>query len=82
MGIKMRQNKRQDACCKVCGNKIEESLGMFDIAFTDKHVITICDKCNNQLFSKSLKASCIIDNKIKSKQDQEVIAIRNGRSKY
>ena len=82
MGIKMRQNKNQHVSCKVCGNKLEESLGMFDIAFTDKHIITICDRCNNQLLSKSLKASCLIDSKIKSKKDQDIIARRKGRSKY
>ena len=82
MGIKMRQNKNQHVNCKVCGNKLEESLGMFDIAFTDKHIITICDRCNNQLLSKSLKASCLIDSKIKSKKDQDIIAMRKGRNKY
>ena len=52
----MRTNKSFDAVCKVCGATRKNSLDLFDIAFTDKHIITICDMCNEQLFNKSLKA--------------------------
>lgn len=82
MSIKMRSNNDEDAICKVCGNGQDNSLGMFDIAFTKKHIITICDDCNNQLFSKTLKASCMINAKLKKKKDLDIIAIRKGRKMY
>lgn len=82
MGIRMRQNKNPHVNCKVCGNNLDNSLGMFDIAFTDKHIITICDKCNETLFSKSLKASCMVNEKLKSKKDLDIIARRKGRKMY
>lgn len=75
--IRMRVNKSDDAVCKVCGNTRKNSLELFDIAFTDKHIITICDKCNSQLFDKTLKADCAVNHKLKSKKDIAIISKRN-----
>lgn len=80
MGIKMRLNKSDESVCKVCGNTRKTSLELFDIAFTDKHIITICDSCNEVLFNKTLKASCMIDSKLKSQDDLEVIRNRSEKS--
>ena len=41
MAIKMRTNKDEKAVCKCCGATRKHSLDMFDIAFTDKHIITL-----------------------------------------
>lgn len=77
--IKMRINKSDDAVCKVCGHTKKNSLELFDIAFTDKHIITICDKCNDRLFDKTLKASCGVNGKLKSKKDLAVISSRKKK---
>lgn len=82
MSIKMRSNNDENAVCKVCGENKHNCLGMFDIAFTKKHIITICDKCNNELFYKTLKADCKVNAKLKSKDDLDIIATRKGRSKF
>lgn len=74
--IRMRTNKSSDAVCKVCGANRKNSLDLFDIAFTDKHIITICDMCNSKLFNKSLKAECYVNGRIKSKADLQVIRSR------
>ena len=74
--IKMRTNKSTDAVCKVCGNGRDKSIELFDIAFDEKHIITICDACNEVLFSKCLKATCSVNAKIKSQHDLMVKRIR------
>lgn len=78
--IRMRTNKSYDAVCKVCGATRKNSLDFFDIAFTDKHIITICDMCNEQLFNKSLKATCYVNGRVKSQDDLQII--RSRRRKY
>ena len=76
----MRTNKSPDAVCKVCGATRKNSLDLFDIAFTDKHIITICDRCNSQLLNKSLKAECYVNGRVKSQADLQIKIIRSGRS--
>lgn len=76
MAIKMRNNTKSDAVCCECGKNRDNSLGMFDLCI-GKNIFTICDACNNELFQKSLKASCYIDNKVKSQHDIAVINKRN-----
>ena len=77
--IRMRTNKSYDAVCKVCGATRKNSLDFFDIAFTDKHIITICDMCNEQLFNKSLKATCYVNGRVKSDKDLAVKASRRSK---
>lgn len=77
--IRMRINKTSDAVCKVCGATRKNSLDFFDIAFTDKHIITICDMCNELLFKKSLKATCYTDSRVKSQTDLQIIRSRPRR---
>ncbi len=77
--IRMKVNKSDDAICKVCGSTRKKSLELFDIAFTDKHIITVCDKCNDRLFDKTLKASCYVNHKLKSKKDLAVISTRKKK---
>lgn len=75
--IRMKINKQEDAVCRVCGHTRKNSLDLFDIAFTDKHIITICDNCNELLFDKTLKASCYVNHRLKDKKD--VMVINNRR---
>lgn len=76
MAIRMRINKDRDAKCKVCGATRKNSLELFDIAFTDKNIITICDLCTGVLLNKTLKATCGVNGKIKSRADMAIIGNR------
>lgn len=74
--IKMRTNKSDNPICKVCGHTRKNSLELFDIAFTPKHIITVCDACVDELFSKVLKANCQVNAKLKSQKDLAIIQNR------
>lgn len=77
--IKMRTNKSDNPICKVCGHTRKNSLEFFDIAFTPKHIITICDACNDDLFGKVLKANVQVNAKLKSHKDLNIIQARRVR---
>lgn len=79
MDIKMRTVKDQDAVCKICGATRKESLEIFEIMFTEKAKLTLCDLCNEKLLSKTLRASCNVNNKLKSKADMIVINKRREK---
>lgn len=80
MAIKMRTVKEPDATCKICGNKRKQSLEIFEIMFTEKAKVTLCDLCNEKLLSKTLSASCKVNAKVKQKEDIEIINMRRKRS--
>ncbi len=75
MAIKMRTNKNAEAICDECGNGQSKSLMIYDIMIGGK-ITCICDKCNDDLFNKSLKAVCKVNGTVKSKHDLAVIASR------
>lgn len=81
MGIKMRTVKDPEAICKICGATKKQSLEIFEIMFTEKAKLTLCDLCNNKLLCKTLKASCNVNGKIKSKEDIAVINKRKEEGK-
>lgn len=74
--IKMRTNKSDNPICKVCSHTRKNSLEFFDIAFTPKHIITVCDNCLEDLFNKTLKANCQVNAKLKSQKDLAIIQNR------
>lgn len=77
MAIKMRTIKGDtEAICKICGNDRSHSLEIFEIMFTEKAKITICDLCNEELLLKTIKASCLVNSKTKTKEDMKVIRQR------
>lgn len=81
--VKMRVNKNDEAVCCECGNNREKSLELYDICIGG-NIITICDECNDKVLSKTLKASCKLHEKLKSKADLRIIrsrSIRNERNK-
>lgn len=86
MAIKMRINKCPDKCiCRSCGATKKDTLEFFDISFGERNTIeiTICDKCNEVLFNKSLRATCAVNSKLKSPADLKIIrnrAVREQRS--
>ena len=69
--IKMRVSKN-DCCCSSCNAKRKESLEMFDVCIGNV-ILTLCDECNDELFIKTLKASCIVNGKLKSAEDMKII---------
>lgn len=71
----MRINKH-DTVCETCGDGSSQVLEMFDLMIGDT-VHTICDRCVNKLFSKTLTAVCGVDHKIKSQHDLAIMRRRN-----
>lgn len=78
MPIRMRINKDSDAVCKTCGCDQNNVVEMFDVRFTEKAQITICDLCMNELLDKSLHMVCNVNHKVKSPKDMRVIRRRHN----
>lgn len=79
MAIKMRNNNDSDAVCCSCGDNQNQVLGMYDICI-GTNIFTICDRCNETLFSKTLKADCMKNGRLKSQHDLRIIQKRKQRS--
>lgn len=80
MAIKMRNNKNPNSVCCECGDPREKVLDMFDLCIGD-NVFTICDVCNEALLTKTLKAECEKNARVKSQQDMAIIKMRaKGRN--
>lgn len=62
--------------CEACGKTNETSLMMFCVRFNENKKVTLCDACNEELFNKALKGSCLVNNKIKSSDDLKIIRKR------
>lgn len=77
----MRTMRDPDAICKICGATKKQSLEIFEIMFTEKAKLTLCDLCNEQLLNKTLRASCNVNSKIKSKGDMSIIRKRKSERK-
>lgn len=84
MAIKMRNNSKPDAVCCECGENQKQVLNMFDLCIGG-NIFTICDACNEKLFSKSLSAECMKNGRLKSPQDIAIIRkreIKMGLHRY
>ena len=75
--VKMRVSKDRNEKCICCNKGIEQSLELFNICFGDI-IVTICDRCNDDLLTKSVRAACLVNHRVKSKRDMQII---NERSK-
>ena len=73
----MRVSKDRNEKCICCNKGIEQSLEIFNICFGDV-IVTICDRCNDDLLTKSVRAACLVNHRVKSKRDMQII---NERSK-
>ena len=78
VAIKMRNNTKPDAICCECGESQKEVLNMFDLCIGD-NIFTICDVCNEKIFSKCLSAEVMKNGRVKSRQDIAIIHKRNNR---
>jgi hypothetical protein len=72
MAIKMRNNTKLDSVCCECGETRKMVLDMFDLCIGG-NIFTICDVCNEALFSKTLRAECYKNGRVKSKEDMAII---------
>lgn len=78
MAIKMRHNKDKEAFCCECGSGQDDSLGMYDICIGGT-ILTICDVCNEKIFSKCLSAEVMKNGRVKSQHDMAIIRKRKNR---
>lgn len=77
MYIKMRTIKVDTkATCDICGATKKQSLELFEIMFNPDKKVTICDLCNEKLLTKTLRANCMINERLKTKQDITIIRKR------
>ena len=77
MAIKMRNNNDKDAFCVECGDEQDRVLNMFDVCIGGQ-IFTICDKCNEVLFNKTLHAECFKNGRLKSQKDLQIIRRRTS----
>lgn len=77
--IKMRLNKDELTQCNVCNATQQQSLDMFDMML-GKTRITLCDRCVDTLFNKTLKAVMVTQSRVKSNKDMAIISKRGVRS--
>ena len=77
--IRMRVNTKSDKC-DLCNRPRNKVLDLFDLNVNNQ-IITICDLCNEELFRRSLSATCYVNRRLKDKHDMKIIQARN-RLKY
>lgn len=75
--IRMRINKHSDSVCETCGEGSSQVLEMFDLMIGST-IHTICDRCTDQIFHKTLSATCGVNAKVKSQHDLAIIRKRNA----
>lgn len=84
MSIKMRVNKEKESECFVCKTIWQNTQEMYDLRFESKldetRTLTLCKTCVDELFTKTLRASCLYNGRVKSKEDME--RIRRAESKF
>ena len=66
--IKMRINYDSDSVCENCGRSYKNTKEMYDMMFCGNKY-TICFECVDELFQKTLSATCKYNGKVKSKED-------------
>lgn len=75
MAIKARKNTKPDAVCYECGDGQEDVLDMFDLCIGGM-IFTLCDRCNEALLDKTLRAVCYRNGRIKTSRDLSIIRSR------
>lgn len=82
--IKMRINNEsgEQVRCQVCNADRKNSLELFDLAIAADGpapiMLRICDLCCDKLLTKTLRAVCHVNGKVKSQQDMKVIQRRHS----
>lgn len=70
--IKMRVNANKNSTCSSCGTKWKNTKEMYDVMICDT-LFTLCYDCVDEIFHKTLVASCKYNHKIKSQEDMQRI---------
>lgn len=79
MAIKMRVNQNSSSKCCECNCGYNYTPEMYDLCITD-NVFTLCKSCVETIERKTIKASCIYNGKVKSKEDMARITNYNLRT--
>lgn len=79
VAIKMRNNTNPNAICCECGDGQNQVLNMFDLCIGG-NIFTICDVCNEKIFSKCLSAECMKNGRVKSQHDMAIIRRRKTKN--
>ncbi len=79
--IRMRINKHSDSVCETCGEGSSHVLEMFDLQIGNT-IHTVCDRCVDQIFHKTLSATCGVNAKTKSQHDMAIIRKRNQHTTF
>lgn len=74
--IKMKINTDRSSVCKECNTAYHNTPEMYDMLLCGKKV-TLCKKCLDDIFQKTLKASCAYNAKLKSQEDMQRIQNHN-----
>ena len=74
----MRVNQNSKSICELCGNKYMNTEEMYDLKLNDQLTV-ICKDCVEVLFNKLLKATCLYNNRVKTKEDLERIQRARNR---
>lgn len=80
VAIKMRNNTDKNAVCCECGETQDQVLNMFDLCIGGV-VFTICDVCNEAIFSKTLRAECYKNGRVKQPRDISIINKRHSKAR-
>lgn len=75
--VKMRVNNNKESKCEECNTHWLYTPEMYDIHLCE-NTFTLCKKCTDTLFHKTLKASVLYDGRIKTKVDMK--RIKNSKS--
>lgn len=82
LAIQMRVNKNKESKCTLCNTPYMRTPEMYDLRLSNnrKNVIfVLCKKCVDELFQKTLKANCLYNGKLKTKEDMKRIMLSKER---
>lgn len=75
--IKARVNKKRESVCDECGANRDNCLDLFDFKISGK-IVTLCDKCTDDLFFKTLSCTGYVNHRVKTPKDTRIIRARNA----
>jgi hypothetical protein len=80
MPVRMRVNHDKESKCTLCGKPYMRTKEMHDLQLSNKRksvIFTLCYDCMEEIFQKTLKASCNYQAKLKTKEDLKRIRLSN-----
>ena len=84
MAVRMRVNKDKESKCKLCNTPYMYTPEMYDLQLANDEsgksvVFNLCKKCTDEIFHKTLKASCNYNAKVKTKEDMQRVRLTNNK---